>query len=173
MPSAENPPPELEGAKAEPPDASPEGKPAKEGRFARHRRVAGELSREPRRAIPLIRSAVFEAWRSRGGGFYGLGYLIAFGYLQVDVFIGDVAESESVGQFALGTVIEYLIRVSFMAFLNVFLALLWPLYVLEHFQGMGIILLVIGYLGFEYALRPMIERRFPELRDPASADPDQ
>ncbi|MEM8767167.1 MAG: hypothetical protein AAGE43_06970 [Pseudomonadota bacterium] len=65
-----------------------------------------------------------------------------------------------------------------MAFLNVFLALLWPIYVLEHFQGMGIILLVFGYLvfgylGFEYELRPLIERRFPELRDPASRDPDQ
>ena len=60
-----------------------------------------------------------------------------------------------------------------MAFLNVFLTLLWPFYVLEHFQGMGIILLVAGYLSFEYALRPVIERRFPELRDPASANPDQ
>jgi len=31
---------------------------------------------------------------------------------------------------------------------------------------MGIILLALGYLAFEYALRPLIERRFPELRDP-------
>ena len=149
------------------------GKPPKEGRFARHRRLAGELSREPKQAIPLMRRTVFETWRSRGGGFYGLGYLITFTYLQVGVFIGDVAESDSVGGFALATLFEYLIRVSFMAFLNVFLALLWPFYVLEHFQGMGIILLVAGYLSFEFALRPVIERRFPELRDPASANPDQ
>lgn len=114
-----------------------------------------------------------EAWRSRGGGFYGLGYLIALVILQVGMFAGDVVESESVSDFALAAAIEYLFRFSVMAFVNAFLALLWPVYVLEQLGGMGIILLVVGYLGFEYVLRPVIEKIFPELREKVSPDPDQ
>ena len=49
-------------------------------------------------------------------------------------------------------------RFSLMAFVNVFLALLWPFFVLEQFGGMGIILLALGYLAFEYGLRPLAER---------------
>ena len=48
-------------------------------------------------------------------------------------------------------------RFSLMAFVNVFLALLWPFFVLEQFGGMGIILLALGYLAFEYGLRPLVE----------------
>ena len=135
-----------------------------EGRMARHLRVGREVVGEPARALPLAREALLEAWQARGGGFYGLGYLIAFCWLQVNVLLGDVSESDSVSQFAVGAAIEYMLRFSLMAFLNVFLALLWPLYVLEQFGGMGIILLALGYLGFEYGLRPLVEQVFPELR---------
>ena len=135
-----------------------------EGRMARHLRIGREVSQEPAKAIPLAREALVEAWRARGGGFYGLGYLIAFCWLQVNVLVGDVSESDSVSQFAIGAAIEYVLRFSLMALLNVFLALLWPFYVLEQFGGMGIILLALGYLAFEYGLRPMVEQVFPELR---------
>lgn len=132
--------------------------------MARHLRLGRGVVREPKSAIPLAREAVVEAWRARGGGFYGLGYLIAFCWLQVNVLLGDVNDSDSIGQFAMGAALEYVLRFSLMAFVNVFLALLWPLYVLEQFGGMGIILLALGYLGFEYGLRPLIEQVFPELR---------
>ncbi|TNF80803.1 MAG: hypothetical protein EP301_12945 [Gammaproteobacteria bacterium] len=138
--------------------------PKQEGRMARHLRVGREVVREPRKAIPFAREALVETWRARGGGFYGLGYVIAFCWLQVNVLVGDVSESDSVSQFAMGAAIEYLLRFSLMAFVNVFLALLWPLYVLEQFGGMGIILLALGYLTFEYGLRPLVEQVFPELR---------
>ena len=132
--------------------------------MARHLRIIQEVVREPARAVPLARKAMVEAWQARGGGFFGFGYLIAFCWLQVNVLWGDVSESDSVSQFAVGAAIEYVLRFSLMAFLNVFLALLWPLYVLEQFGGMGIILLALGYLAFEYGLRPLVEQVFPELR---------
>lgn len=141
--------------------------------MARHLRVTKAVAREPKALIPILRNMMVETWRSRGGGFYGLGYLIALLVLQVGMFAGDVVESESVSDFALAAAAEYLFRFSVMAFVNVFLALLWPLAVLEHLGGMGIIALVVGYLTFEYALRPVIERAFPELRESVSADPDQ
>ncbi len=149
--------------------------------MARHLRLCGEVFREPRRLVPMAREAMLETWRTRGGGFYGLGYLMAFVSLQVNVLIGDVAESESIGAFAAGAALEYLLRFSLMAFLNVFLALLWPLFVLQQLGGPGIILLGLSYVGFEYALRPLVERNFPELktdtqselRDPVSQSPEQ
>ena len=47
---------------------------------------------------------------------------------------------------------------------NVFLALLWPLSVLNLFGGAGIIGLIGGYLAFEFLLKPGVEQVFPELR---------
>ena len=146
------------------PDSKATGGAKSEGRIARHLRVSRELVQEPAKAVPLARSALADAWRARGGGFYGLGYLIAFCWLQLNVLVGDVADSDSVSQFAVGAALEYVLRFSLMAFLNVFLALLWPFYVLEQFGGMGIILLALGYLGFEYGLRPLVEQFFPELK---------
>ena len=154
---------------------------APEGRFARHLRLVRVVIREPGRLIPIARGAVVDAWRTRGGGFYGLGYLVAFVWLQVNVLVGDVMESESVGAFAAGAALEYLLRFSLMAFLNVFLALLWPLFVLQQFGGPGIIVLGLGYVAFEYALRPLVEQYFPELkpestremRDSVSQNPEQ
>lgn len=124
---------------------------------------------------------MLETWRTRGGGFYGLGYLVAFIWLQVNVLVGDVIESQSLGAFAAGAALEYLLRFSLMAVLNVFLALIWPLYVLQYLGGPGIILLGLGYVGFEYGLRPLLEQYFPELkpesasetRDPVSQRPEQ
>ena len=140
--------------------------------MARHLRLFREVIREPRRLLPIVREAMVETWRTRGGGFYGLGYLIAFIWLQVNVLVGDVTESESIGAFAAGAVLEYLLRFSLMAFVNVFLALLWPLFILQQFGGPGIILLGLGYFAFEYALRPLVERRFPELRPKPEPEPE-
>jgi hypothetical protein len=144
-----------------------------EGRFARHWRLAREILEEPKRILPLARAVLVETWRLRGGGFYGLGYLIAFAWLQVSLILGDVSESHSLTEFATGAAIEYVLRVSLLAFVNVFLAALWPLYVLQLLKGTGIILLGLGYLAFEYALRPLVEQHFPELRDPASQNLEQ
>lgn len=150
------------------------GKPVrKEGRFARHLRVTKSVAREPKAVIPLLRNLLVETWRARGGGFYGLGYLIALVVLQLDVLVGDISQSESVSDFAVASLVEYLLRFSVMAFVNALLALLWPAFVLQHLGGIGIIALGGGYLLFEYALKPVVERFFPELRETTSADRDQ
>ena len=127
-----------------------------------------DLKANPDQAIPylggLLRSTLLDIWQSRGGGLYGLGYLVAFGYFQVNLFLEDLMESASVSEFALGQLLEYLIRFGFLSFINAFQALLWPVYILQYFEGVGILLLAVAYFGFEYALKPFIERQFPELR---------
>ena len=136
-----------------------------EGRFARLARQTSEIKDDPRRIFPLARAALVDIWRSRGGGFYGLGYLLAFFYFEIQMLVGDVADADGAGSFALGQAIEWIVRISFLSFINVFQALLWPAYVLQLGSGVGIIVLVGAYLGFEYALKPVVEAAFPELRE--------
>jgi hypothetical protein len=139
--------------------------PPKEGRLRRGLRVARELRDDPRRAGPLLRSAALDIWRSRGGGFYGLGYLVTFVILEVRMIIGDAMEASGAAEFAMGQALELVFRLSFLSFLNIFQALLWPAFVLQLYGGPGIILLVGSYLAFEHACKPGIERLFPELRE--------
>jgi len=152
---------------------SPEARGRREGRFRRHLRVAGEVGREPKRLYPLLRTGFIDTWRSRGGGFYGLGYVVTFVYFEIAMVVGDALDSEGVGDFAVGQILEYVLRLGLLSFVNVFRALLWPFFVLEHLGWVGIILLAAGFAGFEYLLKPLVEQYLPELRNPASRRPDQ
>lgn len=141
------------------------GDPPKEGRLSRGLRVARELRDDPRRIGPLLRSAMLDIWRSRGGGFYGLGYLVTFVILEIRMIIGDAMEASGPAEFAMGQALELVFRLSSLSFLNAFQAFLWPAFVLQLYGGLGIILLVGSYLAFEHACKPGIERLFPELRE--------
>ncbi|MGE0625335.1 MAG: hypothetical protein AB7I04_07480 [Pseudomonadales bacterium] len=145
----------------------------REGRIRRHLRLAGEVRQDPKCLYPLLRKGFIDVWRSRGGGFYGLGYVVAFVCLEVVTIIGEALDSGGAGDFALGQILEYLLRLGLLSFVNVFQALLWPFFVLEHLGGAGIILLAAGFLGFEFLLKPLVERHVPELRNPVSPHPDQ
>lgn len=135
----------------------------KEGRIARQLRVAHEVRREPRTALTLMRDWLVRLWAARGGGLYGLGVVVSFLVREARMIADDFAESAGITDFFAGEIIEFVFRLGFMSFVNGFLALLWPLYVLERLQLWGLVLLGGGYLVFEYALRPLIETVVPEL----------
>lgn len=145
------------------PDPMPGDEKSRAGRIERARRVARELKEDPRLVLPALRGVLLDVWRSRGGGFYGLGYIVAFVYYEIDMLIGDLSEASSMSEFALGQTLEIVFRLTFMSFVNAFQALLWPLMVLQLYEGLGIILLVGSYLAFEHLLKPAVERMFPEL----------
>lgn len=137
----------------------------KKGRIARHLDAARQLRREPRSAVRWLRSAFLRLWQARGGGFYGLGYVIAFIILEAKLFTGQFLGSESVTQFVTNEVLEYVFRFSVLSFLNGLLALLWPAYLLAWVGAWGIAVLVGGYFAFERVARPLIENWFPELKE--------
>lgn len=141
------------------------GKPKKEGRLSRHFRVAAELKDDPKQIAPLLRGAVLDVWCSRGGGFFGLGYLVAFAYFEISMLIEDVTATADLSGFAIGQLFEYLLRFGIMSFVNAFQALLWPVYILQLFEWIGIILLIGAYFAFEKSLKPGLESLFPELRE--------
>jgi len=152
----------------------PEGQPAeqrtrrprKPNRFVRHWRTAQEIRQDPRSIPRRLRAVLLEIWLARGGGFYGIGYVVAFFYFEVQVITGELAGSASVGDFVLGQALEYVFRVGVMSFVSALQALLWPLFVVSWWDGVGGILFLLGsYLAFEHVFKPWIEAAFPELRE--------
>lgn len=145
----------------------------KEGRLRRYWRIAGELKEDPKRAPPLLREAVVNVWQARGGGLYGLGYIVAFCIFEVQFFLTEVGASQGIAEFVSSQLIEYLLRFGLQSIINVFLALLWPWHVISEFGVWGIVALIVAFLGFERLLRPTIERYFPELERPERKRPDR
>lgn len=139
-------------------------RPRKERWLARHVRHGREIWNDPRSAGNLLRDGLIGIWRARGGGFYGLGYLITFVILEARMAIGQIEGSDSVLGFVGGQLVDYVLRLGFMSVVNVLLAFLWPLFVLQHLAAWGALLLVVGYFGFERWLRPVVEASVPELR---------
>lgn len=142
-------------------DSPPE---KKEGRLARHVRVARQLHKEPRSAITQIRSWLLGLWQARGGGLYGLGFVITFVYLEIEMFVGDFSDS-SFADAVQQEVIQFVLRIGYQSFINGFMALIWPAYLLQYLDGWGIGFFIIGVVVFEKYLRPLIETWFPELKE--------
>ncbi len=137
----------------------------KEGRLARHIRVGRRIYQEPRAIVPLLRGWLLGLWQARGGGFYGLGYVLTFIGMEIRTFTGEIGGSDSVSEFVLQQTFEFVSRICIDSFVNVFLALLWPAFLLEWLGGWGILVLLVGYFGFEHGIRPLAESWLPELRE--------
>lgn len=140
-----------------------------EGRLARHRRIAREVYAQPRSLGGHIRDGFLSVWIARGAGFYGLGWILAFLVLEINMFSSELAESDGVGEFVGGQLIEYVLRVGFLSVVNSLLAFIWPAYLLEWLSGYGFLVLIGGYFGFERVVRPLVEGHFPELREAREA----
>lgn len=144
---------------------SSEPREPKEGRFARHLRVAGDVAKEPKSLLTLIRCWILDVWVSKGGGFYGLGYVVVLIVLEVRAFTSDIGSSDSVMGFVGGQIVGYLVRVSIQSLVNVIQALIWPIHVFFWLGIWSIPVLVAGYWVFNSVVRPTVETWYPELRE--------
>lgn len=142
-----------------------EARPAKKRRLARHLQTVREIGRDPASIPNRLRALLLGIWCSRGGGFYGLGYLIAFVCFEIDLMVGEIRESDGAGEFLAAQAVEYLLRLGFLSFVNMFKALLWPLMVAGWWGGWGLALLISSYLAFERVLKPLVDAQFPELAE--------
>lgn len=141
----------------------------KEGRIERYKRQVRQIHDNPKSIGTMVRSGLVSVWRARGGGFYGLGYLITFIVLEIRLIVGDVSESEGVVDFVSSQMIEFIFRFGIQSFVNGFLAFLWPVYVLNWLGAWSLALLVAGYYVFEKLLRPAVEGWLPELVSASAA----
>lgn len=145
------------------PDKTKKQKVKKEGRIERYKRQARQIHEDPKSIGTMIRDGLVGVWRARGGGFYGLGYLITFIVLEIRLVVGDVSESEGVVDFVSSQMIEFIFRFGIQSFINGFLAFLWPVYILNWLGAWGVAVLIGGYFGFEKLLRPAVEGWFADL----------
>ncbi len=139
------------------PDKTKKRKVKKAGRIERYKRQARQIREDPKSIGTMIRDGLVGVWRARGGGFYGLGYLITFMVLEIRLVVGDVSESEGVVEFVSSQLIEFIFRFGIQSFINGFLAFMWPVYILDWLGAWGVAVLIGGYFGFEKLLRPTVE----------------
>lgn len=145
----------------EAPDAEPE--PRRKRRLTRHLRNARQVWEDPRSLGDILRGGLIQIWCARGGGFFGLGYLVSFVLMEVRLVVSEFESSAGAMDFITSQLLEYLFRLGIMSFVNMLLAFLWPFLLLEHLGGWGLLILPAAYLLFERLLRPGIESAVPEL----------
>jgi hypothetical protein len=132
----------------------------KESRFARDARLALHLGRQPAAIVPLLRSWLVKLWASRGGGFYGLGYVVTFVALEIRSLSGGLTTVSGL----LAQAAQYVLRFSVDSLRNVVSALIWPAHLFEWLGGpAGLIALAVGYAVFEFAIRPLVQAWLPEV----------
>jgi hypothetical protein len=124
---------------------------------------------EPGSIVQWVRGRLLRLWLTKGGGFYGLGYVITFIVLEARALTSDIAASDSVIGFVESQAIQYIIRISFQSIVNGVLAIVWPIYLLNWLGGFGILVLVGGYLAFVHGARPLVETWFPEIGEAREA----
>jgi len=102
-----------------------------------------EMAERPGTIGTRMRDAAIEIWSSRGGGFYGLGYLVTFIVLEVQAFLSGFETTDAVTFFET-ELLQMIFRFAWQSVLNSFVALAWPVFVLKYLEAWGIVVLVAG-----------------------------
>jgi hypothetical protein len=116
------------------PQPAQEAKPIGESATGQVRNHAGRLAK----------SWLGKLWSTGGGGFYGLGYLINFVWLEVQLLTSEVAEAEGVFDFVSSQLIERITRFAIDSITNSIKAFLWPVKFISAYELWGIGILVVG-----------------------------
>ena len=133
---------------------------AERGREAQRlgRTLRDEPRSFPREVLDIVRRSFRAVWRARGGGYYASGVFITFIVLEVKMLFSDIVEAEGVGDFFTEQLWEMFFRYFSESFINGFLALIWPVYLIEWRQPYGLALLIGGYVVFATFLKQPLER---------------
>jgi hypothetical protein len=116
-----------------------------------------------------FRSWFAKVWNIRGGGLYALGYAVTFIVLEVTTVISELAESEGVGDFLSGQLVEFIFRFASDSIFNLVKALMWPVYVVQWQSPFGAIALGLAFLIFPtYLKKPITKWLFPNADEEMS-----
>ncbi len=126
------------------------------------RRAVDEPSSVPRQ----LRDSLLRLWRVRGGGFYGLGYVIAFVVLEVRAFVDNWAvPGADVVTVLVQEVLAFVFRFAAQSLLNGFIAFAWPIFVVKALGAIGLVLLGALAWVFDRYARPWVIARLPAPAD--------
>ena len=121
-----------------------------------------EVSRNPRALPTMIQRWLVRLWRSKGGGYYGFGFVVTFVVLEIRMLLADWQESEGFAEFVGQQLLEFAFRFFIESFVNSLLALVWPLLLMGQLELWGVGLLVAGYFVFERAIKPRLAKLLPD-----------
>lgn len=130
---------------------------------------ARAVREDPKAVGSIVRRGFVRLWRLRGGGFYGLGWVVCFFWLQFQALRGDVTEAQGVADFASNWLLEKLLTFGLETFINMGLAFAWPGFLIDRLGGYGIAALVAGFVVVDRLARPRILAVFPELDEQLEA----
>lgn len=139
--------------------------------------LGNDLVHQPRvipgKAHDWLRRWFARIWKLRGGGLYACGYAVTFLVLEVRSLTGDVADSSGVVDFLTSQVFEFVFRFIGDSFINMILAFIWPVYVIEFQPLWGIIGLGLAFALFDIVLRKRIERWLASVPDDGDDAPGE
>lgn len=97
-------------------------------------------------------------WGARGGGYYACGFAVTFLWLEFTTLLGEIAGARSIGSFFSEQLFEFIIRFSVQSIENTVQAFLWPVFVIDRWELMGIAALYVGYLLFRNVIKAPLTR---------------
>ncbi|MDH3336893.1 MAG: hypothetical protein OER22_01030 [Gammaproteobacteria bacterium] len=113
-----------------------------------------------------------KVWKVRGGGFYALGFVATFIYLEVTTVAGEFIESPSIGAFLSEQLVEFVFRFAVDSLINTVYAFIWPVYWVQWQPPVGLIALGAGYVIFAKFIKQSItDWLFPDGQS-ATDDPN-
>jgi hypothetical protein len=116
-----------------------------------------ELASHPGSIGTRLREAAIEIWSTRGGGFYGLGYLVTFVVLEVQAFVSGLETTDAVTFFET-ELLQMFFRFAWQSVLNSFVAFVWPAFVVDYLKGWGVVALVVGWWLYGRFAAPYVAR---------------
>ncbi len=129
--------------------------------------------REPRSIGPMLREGFVTLWQSRGGGLFGLGYVVTFVSLEVlelPEFFGDLAALFAGDGTLPGSALVMGVDFFVDTLRNMLSAFMWPVWLIQALGGYGVLLLGVGFATFNRFIRPLVEQVLPELRAPDASE---
>lgn len=125
-------------------------------RAADRAQLFAEASDNPSLLWVWTRRALLRMWRLRGGGFYGLGFVVTFVVLQIESIMSDAAEASTAMDFVTSQLAEAVLKFLGDTLINFLLSFIWPLLFLGWGGGWGILVLICAFLIFDRWLKPWI-----------------
>lgn len=122
-----------------------------------------EVQHQPSVVLTWIKQSLVSTWLLRGGGFYGLGYLVTFIILQAQSLATDFVEAEDALSFLGSQIFQILFKFFTDVIGNLIQAFIWPLMFLNLTGSWGLLILIVGFVGFDRWGKPYINQRIPEL----------
>jgi len=120
--------------------------------------LANEPKLFPAALLRLIRRSLRTIWDARGGGLYACGFVITFVFLEIRMFVLDIFQAESVGDFFTSQVSEMLFKYLGQSIENTISAFMWPVYIIEINPAWGLGILAGLYFLFPMFVKAPLER---------------